>query len=678
MSKLFIVNDFSPDNYALFAALPQYAFHLAQNNIEIAPFNSLLCEAIPTHYSLFCKRPEDTALPAHVGNIWRKVTETLDSGKNVLLFTQHLELESHKYFWTHLRERIDLDRHQSEVLFIFGRPSLLLEQYFRYCPSAMDSPFTQTYIGWIKDIPKIIPMIKKIMGDMRIETVGNTSESAACTPNPKMLEKAFAFFGCEHPTPIAPNPFATAVRSQQSRRLCGALEVRFNAWPALDAQRLKELALALDQELPEDWLAPLALRREFAKAEGATVSTLEEMATLPPGALAATEAFTGMPETEPEAPFSPDLANAFVNVLSPSEQEALRTRFTNDLHLLSADSKALLTALADGGDFSSLGDAVPPPELTVLTMAYNHENFIAQCMESVLAQKTDFPVRHLVLDHCSEDGTAAIIEEYAKNYPSIQPILISKRVPCENVSGLFLRCKSKYAALCDGDDYFTEPAKLQKQVDMLEANPGLALCFHPVAAVFDDGRPPVIFPPLSTLPKRNKMEFYLADLMNGNFIQTNSVVYRWRFRDGLPDWFRPDLCPGDLYWHMLHAETGKIGFIPEVMSVYRRHANALYAKTFISSKELRRDHGMAELVAYHAYNEHFQNRYFRSLSGLAGGVFKDFLRIALGENDDRLFNEAMERFPEFGKAFLTYLKQQKEHLGTNEHISRLLKKHKGQ
>ncbi|MDE6735698.1 MAG: hypothetical protein K2J64_09560, partial [Desulfovibrio sp.] len=149
-----------------------------------------------------------------------------------------------------------------------------------------------------------------------------------------------------------------------------------------------------------------------------------------------------------------------------------------------------------------------------------------------------------------------------------------------------------------------------------------------------------------------------ADLMNGNFIQTNSVVYRWRFREGLPDWFRPDVCPGDFYWHMLHAETGKIGFIPEIMSVYRRHANAFYAKAFTSSMELRRDHGMAELAAYHAYNEHFGNRYFRSLSRLANGVFEDFLRIHLLENDDRLFNAAVEKYPEFAKSFLKDLKQQ--------------------
>ena len=677
MSKLFVINDFSPDSIALFAALSQHAPFLAQNNIEIAPFDSLLCESIYTHYSLFCKRPENSALPAHVSDMWAKVAEMLDSEKNVLLFTQHMELESHKYFWTHLQERINLERHKSEILIILGRPSTLLEQFCRYNSAARNSPFVQTYIDWIKDIPMIYPMIKEIMGEIHIETIANDSESVICSHNQQIFAQALAFLGCEAPPQINPNPFATAVKSHQSRRLFTSLEVRFNAWPRLDMKHMRELVLKLDEDLPEDWLAPLKLRQEFAQSEGPTVCALEALAGVAPGTLAASKDFVTVPDTDPEAPFSSNLARDFVNALTPSERTALKTRFSNDQNLLNDDQKIILAAIQEGEDFSSIGDAVPAPELTVLTMAYNHEKFIAECMESVLAQKTSFPVRHLVLDHCSEDGTAAIIAEYAKNYPSIQPVMVSKRIPCENVSGLFVRCHSKYVALCDGDDYFTEPTKLQKQVNMLEANSGLSLCFHPVAAVFEDGRPPVIFPPLSMLPKRTKMEFYLADLMNGNFIQTNSVVYRWRFRDGLPDWFRPDLCPGDLYWHMLHAEIGKIGFIPEVMSVYRRHANALYAKTFISSMELRRDHGMAELIAYHAYNEHFKNRYFRSISGLACGVFQDFLRIALGENDDRLFNEAMERFPEFGQAFLTYLKQQKQQMGTEQHIARLLKKCKG-
>lgn len=657
MSKLFLVHDFSPDSTALFAAFSQHAPLLGENGIKLGPFNPLLRETVPTHASLWFNRPEDAALPVHISDMWDAIATNLDSGKNVLLFTRRLEPQSHEYFWKHLSERLDLEHHTPELLFVFGRPSLLLEQYFQVNPDARNAPFTQTYGGWLRSIAATVAQIQKNAGNVRREYVFNVTENPICTPRREVLEQAFAFLGCPLPDAPLTNPYGVGFRSHQTRRIFQALEVWHNAWPALDRGACRAALLEVDRVTPQDWLAPLDFRREFARKGAEDVRALEALTGASPGSLAAPQAFVNEPETDPTAPLSRELPLAFAETLPSAEREALHARLANDEPLLKPDQRDLLAGFSASHDFSRLDDPVPPPELTVLTMTYNQENFIAQCMDSVLAQKTDFPVRHLVLDHGSTDGTAAIVAEYASKHPSIRPVLLSRHMPHENVTGLFLRCHSKYAALCDGDDYFTEPTKLQKQVDMLEANPEMALCFHPVAAVFEDGSPPVIFPPLSNLPMRSKKEFYLADLVKGNFIQTNSVVYRWRFRDGLPDWFRADLCPGDFYWHMLHAETGKIGFIPEIMSVYRRHANALYAKAFTSTMELRRGLGMAELEAYHAYNEHFGNRYFRSFSRLANGVFLDFLEISRNENDDRLFQAAVEKYPEFGASFLKDLKQ---------------------
>ena len=660
MSKLFLIHDFSPDSTSLFAAFSQHAPLLAQNTVELGPFDFWSWENVPTHTSLWVKRPEHRSLPAPISARWATIAEKLDSGKNVLLFTRWPNPEAHSYFWDHLSERVDMQRHVPELLFILGRPSLLLEQHFQEYPTAKDLPWTPNYLDWIGAIAPTVRQIQERAGNVRCEYLLNTVDTPAHTPRQHILDRVFAFLGCPAPNAADISPVATAFRSNKTRRVSQSLTVRDNAWPPLNTDVCRTALLELDQDLPQDWLTPLELRQEFARAGAEQVRALEALAGAAPGSLAPPPAFANEPEADLAAPLSPALVKAFVAALPTQERQNIRARLLNDTALLNSDQRALLCELPAEGDFSHMSEAAPPPELTVLTMTYNHEKFIAQCMDSVLAQKTDFPVQHLVLDHCSTDGTAAIVAEYARKHPSIRPVLLSQHAPHENVYGLFQRCRSKYAALCDGDDYFTEPTKLQRQVDMLEAKAGLALCFHPVAAVFEDGSPPVIFPPLSGLPKRSKPEFYLADLMKGNFIQTNSVVYRWRFRDGLPDWFRPDLCPGDYYWHMLHAETGKIGFIPEIMSVYRRHSSALYAKAFTSTLELRRDHGMRELEAYHAYNEHFGNRYFRSLSRLANGVFLDFLEIARSENDDSLFQEAVKNFPEFGASFLKDLKQLRE------------------
>lgn len=220
---------------------------------------------------------------------------------------------------------------------------------------------------------------------------------------------------------------------------------------------------------------------------------------------------------------------------------------------------------------------------------------------------------------------------------------------------LFLACASKYAAICDGDDYFTDPRKLQKQVDFLEANPDCAICFHPVDVIYEDGSPPRVYPTPDMLPKEAGNKFSLTDLLAGNLIQTNSVMYRWRFKDGLPAWFDSSLVQADWYWHLLHAETGRIGYIDERMAVYRRHGGAMYASAEKDHLLFRAEHGFEELQAYRAYSKHFSGRFDENFQKLADGVFADLLQIYVATDDDALFQKACAMYPEFARNFLQRL-----------------------
>lgn len=149
--------------------------------------------------------------------------------------------------------------------------------------------------------------------------------------------------------------------------------------------------------------------------------------------------------------------------------------------------------------------------------------------------------------------------------------------------------------------------------------------------VYEDGSSRErIYPPLGEMPRGMREFYYLADLMRVNFIQTNSVMYRWRFTEGLPDWFVPDLVPGSWYWHLLHAERGKIGFINKVMSVYRRHAASLFYASEISPKANRLKHGLSELRSYDTIGKHFSGRYANVLQPLANSVFSNFLEPLYG------------------------------------------------
>jgi len=143
-------------------------------------------------------------------------------------------------------------------------------------------------------------------------------------------------------------------------------------------------------------------------------------------------------------------------------------------------------------------------------------------------------------------------------------------------------------------------------------------------------------------------------------------VYRWRFKNGLPDWFRPDLAPGDWYWHLLHAEQGKIGFIDKIMSVYRRHEKGVYWLSEVDAIKHRALVGMRELEVYDVINKHFDRKYESILLDLTNGVFADCLLYDTRQKEEAgaeadiaeepVLNKLCDKFPDFARHFLASLK----------------------
>lgn len=297
----------------------------------------------------------------------------------------------------------------------------------------------------------------------------------------------------------------------------------------------------------------------------------------------------------------------------------------------------------------------PAPKCTVITFAYNHENFIRDCIESVASQQLDCSLEHIIVDDASTDATPLIIEEMAKKYKYIKPILC-KQKPSTTVSIGFLSCQSQYVALCDGDDYFTDKQKLHKQISFLDNYPDCSLCFHYANVVYENGEKSYLYPTPEALPRGVRVMYSIKDLLQGNPMQTSSVMYRWRFQDGLPSWFNPLLVPGDWYWHLLHAETGWVGFIPEVMSVYRRHSGAVYSSADGDTVAHRLKHGMKELELYNHCDQHFSLKYHNDLSMLANGVFANFVEHYVRTGDSRYMDRASIYYPDFAKEFLGSLK----------------------
>src|ERR1017187_2565779 len=124
-------------------------------------------------------------------------------------------------------------------------------------------------------------------------------------------------------------------------------------------------------------------------------------------------------------------------------------------------------------------DSPPPnnePKVSVLMITYNHEKYIAQAIESVLMQKTDFPYELILGEDCSTDGTREIVREYSRKHPEIVRAPPRERTlgAKENVRQIVFASRGKYIALLEGDDYWTSQEKLQLQADLLDAHPETA------------------------------------------------------------------------------------------------------------------------------------------------------------------------------------------------------------
>lgn len=206
--------------------------------------------------------------------------------------------------------------------------------------------------------------------------------------------------------------------------------------------------------------------------------------------------------------------------------------------------------------------------VAIWMVTYNHEKFIEQAIESVMSQETNFDFKLFIGEDCSTDNTCKICEKLNQKYPEkIELHLHEKNVGAnKNALQIYKQCfesGAKYVAMLEGDDYWTDPHKLQKQVDFLEANPDYVLSFHKVKILKPDGSLVPDF--ITKVPEHYENQEALARL--GNYIHTPSVLFR-NVIEELPKEFL--LSPiGDYFLYMLLAEHGKLKYLEDEMAVYR-------------------------------------------------------------------------------------------------------------
>lgn len=220
------------------------------------------------------------------------------------------------------------------------------------------------------------------------------------------------------------------------------------------------------------------------------------------------------------------------------------------------------------------------PILTIYTPTYNQKDYIKQCIESILAQKTKYPFKHLIIDDASTDGTQEILKEYAKKYEHIELIIHKKNKMMVALSHFPFNITTKYAAWCDGDDFYIDEHKLEEQIELLENNPDYGLCFHRTYLLYEEDHCiKQIHPQDSMLPNGIQNYYLPQDIIITNLLQSSSVMYRWLYHDTISSNFAFPVVPYDWALNILHAHKNKIGFINKPMSIYRRHKKAIYYET---------------------------------------------------------------------------------------------------
>lgn len=256
------------------------------------------------------------------------------------------------------------------------------------------------------------------------------------------------------------------------------------------------------------------------------------------------------------------------------------------------------------------------PLLSIALITYNQEEFIAECIEGMVNQKTNFPFEIVIGEDCSTDGTRAICMQYKEKYPD----LVRLNFPEQNLGmmGNWINtinaCDAKYIAICEGDDYWIDPDKLQKQVDFLEKNSAYALC--------------------STASKRLDYKyghFYDAavekdtlttkELLSEDWgIMTATIVFR-KEAFQMPSWFKK-VKNGDYSLQLLVSLKGKIKCLPDYTSVYRQHVGG------ISSSLTAFNQATWIIYLLWEFDQQTKNKYLPEIKKKIRRIYKNQLRFA--------------------------------------------------
>ena len=206
-------------------------------------------------------------------------------------------------------------------------------------------------------------------------------------------------------------------------------------------------------------------------------------------------------------------------------------------------------------------------KVSVAMITYNQEQYIAQAIEGVLMQDTNFKYEVIIGEDCSTDQTRKIVLDFQRRYPDkVKPLLhTTNQGAGYNFLATLNHGDGKYVAFLDGDDYWTSPHKLQRQVDYLDSHPESSMCFHSVKKFYENGS----YRFLS--PSEKKEQYAIEELLVAINVHPGSPMYRreilckFRWPSGVTTYMS-----GDRIFNTWNAQFGNVGYIDKVMGIYRQ------------------------------------------------------------------------------------------------------------
>lgn len=261
------------------------------------------------------------------------------------------------------------------------------------------------------------------------------------------------------------------------------------------------------------------------------------------------------------------------------------------------------------------------PLVTIRCTVFNHEPYLRQCLDGFVMQKTNFKFEVWVHDDASTDGSPAIIKEYAEKYPDIIKPYFEKENQYSNHYDSFQEITyspqfllGKYIAMCEGDDYWIDPLKLQKQVDYLEEHPDCTMCCNRTK-LYSEKKHTYIG---ENYCYNHDSIVKVKDVIyrSGLFISTCSIIYRKEIRNNYPDYCRK-CAVGDYPLQIMAAMKGRIYYFNDAMSVYRiDNPNSWMKKQkwhSVENSNLKRINSMIRMFNGFAddfpqYNKFFKNK----------------------------------------------------------------------